>query len=293
MTNRKKTQKDSEEEISIHSVLPTKVRLSCKNVKQKDFYRLIKEREILFCTGPAGCGKSFISIATAIELLQATDTPYKKLIIINPAVEAEEKLGFIPGSVEEKLYPFAASSLDTIDKIMGEKNRKALVAGGIIKIDALAYIRGKSIDNSILVMEEAQNMSPSQMKTLLTRIGTNSKFIISGDLEQSDRYRDATKSGLYDATNRLKSLNKIGFFTFLMEDVVRNPIITDILKFYKGVEIPHEDVKTKSVVNEDFFIPIKTEGGELGDNKGVKFKIPVDVPEKTNKIKDWFKKTFK
>jgi phosphate starvation-inducible PhoH-like protein len=131
--------------------------------------------------------------------------------------------------------PYIRSSVDIIDKIIGKENRRKLEEQDIIVVEALAYIRGSSIDNSILVMEEVQNMSPEQVKTLLTRIGENTKFILSGDLDQSDRYRDVEKSGLFDAMKRHKNVEEIGFFEFEKEDIVRNPIITKILNNYKTV----------------------------------------------------------
>ena len=128
---------------------------------------------------------------------------------------------------------FRSSSLDIFDKIIGKNNRIKLEELGLLEVQPLAYIRGKSIDNTILIMEEAQNMSPSQMKTLLTRIGDNSKFIISGDLDQSDRYRNVTQSGLYDALHRHRNIPEIGFIEFSDSDIVRNPVISKILGNYK------------------------------------------------------------
>jgi phosphate starvation-inducible PhoH-like protein len=124
--------------------------------------------------------------------------------------------------MREKMDPYLSSSLDIFDKLIGKTNRLKLEEIGVLEVQALAYIRGKSIDNTILIMEEAQNMSPAQMKTLLTRIGEHSKFIISGDLDQSDKYRDYTKSGLYDAMTRHKNITDIGFVVFSDADIERN-----------------------------------------------------------------------
>jgi phosphate starvation-inducible PhoH-like protein len=220
----------------VNEILPTRHRLKCKNKKQKDFSNLITEKEIVIATGPAGVGKSYVAIARALELLQNTSNQYHKIVLINPAVEADEKLGYLPGTVREKLDPFVGSSIDIIDKIVGPSNRVKLEEEGILAVGALGFIRGKSIDNTILVMEEAQNMSPAQMKTLLTRIGYNSKFIISGDLDQSDRYSDFRKSGLYDAVQKHSNLDEIGSIEFFESEIVRNPIITKILDNYKKKE---------------------------------------------------------
>ncbi len=232
MTNQEPTEQDVS---SINKVLKTKHRLKCKNVKQKEFANLITEKEIVVSAGPPGVGKSYVAIARAIELLQNKSNTHEKLIITTPAVEAEEKHGFLPGSLKEKMEPYVASSIDIIDKIMGKSARVRLEELDIIKVEPLAFIRGKTIDDSIVIVEEVQNMSPHQVKTLLTRIGSNSKYVLSGDLDQSDRYRNITQSGLYDIMNRHRNINEIGFFEFEKEDIVRNPIISKILDNYDVV----------------------------------------------------------
>jgi phosphate starvation-inducible PhoH-like protein len=219
----------------INEILQTRFRLKFKNKKQKEFANLISEKEIVIAAGPSGTGKSYVSIARAIELLQNKANPYNKLIISKPAVEAGEKHGFLPGDAKEKMEPYVASSVDIIDKIIGRINREKLQHLGVIQIEPLAFIRGKTIDNSILIMEETQNMSPGQVKTLLTRIGEYTKFLISGDLDQSDKFRDVKQSGLYDAMQRHKNIDEIGFFLFDNQDIVRNPIISKILKNYQTV----------------------------------------------------------
>jgi phosphate starvation-inducible protein PhoH and related proteins len=220
----------------IDVILPKKHRLKCKNIKQKEFANLINEKEIVIAAGPAGVGKSYIAIARGIELIQNKTTPYDTLIITKPAIEAGEKLGHLPGDMKEKMEPHVASSLDIIDKIIGKSNRQKLEELEIIKVEPLGFIRGKTIDSSVVVIEEVQNMSPEQVKTILTRIGENSKYILSGDLDQSDKYRNVTQSGLYDVMNRHKNISEIGFFEFKIEDIVRNPIICKILKNYDTID---------------------------------------------------------
>jgi phosphate starvation-inducible PhoH-like protein len=168
----------------------------------------------------------------AIDLLWNEDNKYEKIIIVRPAVEAEERLGALPGTLVEKLDPYIYPSYYLLNKIIGKETLDRLKLEGFIEIAALAYMRGWNVDNAILVFEEAQNATPSQIKLLVTRIGFNSKFFISGDLEQSDKYKDRTKSGLFDAKERLKNVKDIGVFEFDVNDVVRNPIITEILKQY-------------------------------------------------------------
>jgi len=212
-----------------------KVKIRCKNEKQKDFIKIIDSNQISICIGPAGVGKSYISIIKALQLLADSSNNYHNIYIITPAVESEEKLGYLPGDLEDKLEPYLYSTYKLIDKIIGIENRKKLVESEIIKPLALAYLRGWNIDNSILIFEEAQNCTPKQMKTVLTRIGFNSKFIISGDLEQTDRYNKKNSSGLYDAFTLMKGAKGVGVYEFIVdrpEDIVRNPIIAGILQRY-------------------------------------------------------------
>ena len=142
-------------------------------------------------------------------------------------------MGSLPGGLEEKLDPYIYPSYYLLNKIIGKEAREKLKEEGFIEVAALAYMRGWNVDNTILVFEEAQNTTPAQMKLLLTRIGFNSKFFISGDLDQSDKFKDKTKTGLYDAKVRLGDVRNIGIFEFDMKDIVRNPIISQILKRYE------------------------------------------------------------
>jgi phosphate starvation-inducible protein PhoH and related proteins len=157
----------------------------------------------------------------------------KKIIIVRPAVEAEEKLGSLPGGVEEKLDPYIFPSYYLLNKIIGKDAGEKLKEIEAIEVFALAYMRGMNIDNSILIFEEAQNSTPSQMKLLLTRIGFNSKFFISGDLEQFDRHKDKTQTGLWDALKKFQNMNDIGVFEFKSTDIVRNELISKILEKYE------------------------------------------------------------
>jgi phosphate starvation-inducible PhoH-like protein len=199
---------------------------------QEEYWKILGENEITLCFGPAGVGKSYIAMKKAVTLLWDDKNKYEKIIIVRPAVEAEEKLGSLPGNLEEKLDPYIYPSYYLLNKIIGKECREKLKQEGFIEVAALAFMRGWNVDNTILIFEEAQNTTPSQMKLLLTRIGYNSKFFISGDLEQSDKFKDKTKTGLYDAKVRLENIKNVGFFEFDTKDIVRNPIIGEILKRY-------------------------------------------------------------
>ena len=216
----------------ISQVIKKKQKSKFLTENQKIYYETLLNNQITICSGPAGVGKSYVAMKTAVDLLLDDSNGYDKIIIVRPAVEAEEKLGALPVNLEEKLDPYIFPSYYLLNKIIGKEAREELKDQGYIEVAALAYMRGWNVDNTILVFEEAQNATPSQIKLLLTRIGFNSKFFISGDLEQSDKYRDKTKSGLYDAKMRLQDVKGIGIFEFGMQDIVRNPIIGEILNRY-------------------------------------------------------------
>jgi phosphate starvation-inducible PhoH-like protein len=216
----------------INSVIKKKQRNKFLSEHQEEYYNILKNNQITVASGPAGVGKSYIAMKAAVDLLMDPNNSYEKIIIVRPAVEAEEKLGSLPGNLEEKLDPYIFPSYYLLNKIIGKDAREKLKESEVIEVFALAFMRGMNIDNSILVFEEAQNSTPNQMKLLLTRIGFNSKFFISGDLEQTDRYKDKKQSGLYDAIQRFKDVRDIGVYDFRDAKNVRNPLISKILSKY-------------------------------------------------------------
>ena len=217
----------------INSIIKRKQKNKFLSKHQEDYYNILKNNQITVASGPAGVGKSFIAMKAAVDLLVDANNSYEKIIIVRPAVEAEEKLGSLPGNLEEKLDPYIFPSYYLLNKIIGKEAREELKKAEIIEVFALAYMRGMNIDNSILIFEEAQNSTPNQMKLLLTRIGYNSKFFISGDLEQTDRYKDKKQSGLYDAIQKFSNVSDIGVYDFRDAKNVRNPLISEILKKYE------------------------------------------------------------
>jgi len=236
---RRKTQQSEEQTARpqsrkdyINSIIKKKSKSKFLTENQREYYNILTSNQITICSGPAGVGKSYIAMKAAVDLLMEPENGYEKIIIVRPAVEAEEKLGALPGNLEEKLDPYIFPSYYLLNKIIGKEAREKLKDAEVIEVFALAYMSGMNIDNAILIFEEAQNSTPNQMKLLLTRIGSNSKFFISGDLEQTDRYKDKKQSGLYDAITRFNFINDIGTFEFNEKDVVRNPLISKILQKY-------------------------------------------------------------
>lgn len=224
--------KASKKEI-ISQILTKKTKEKFLTENQREYYNLIQNKEITICSGPSGVGKSYIAIKCALDMLGDPKTPYTKLVIIRPAIESEERLGSLPGGVSEKIDPYIFPSYYLMSKIIGKEAREKLKDNEIVEAFAIAYMRGMNIDNTILVCEEAQNLSNSQLKLVLTRIGYNSKFIISGDLEQSDKFRNKKDTGLWHAINKFSDVPEIGVFEFGQKDIVRNPIITLILNKYE------------------------------------------------------------
>jgi len=218
----------------IGQIIKRKTKEKFLTANQKKYYDTLLENEITICSGPAGVGKSYLVMKAAIDLIMNPETPYEKIIIVRPAVESSDsKLGSLPGDLREKMDPYIYASFYLLNKIIGKESTKSLEENGFIEIMSLSFMRGINVDNAILVVEEAQNSTPAEMKMVLTRIGFNSKFFISGDIDQSDKFKQKEKSGLYDAIHRLKDIKDIEIFQFGPDDVVRNPIIKEILKRYE------------------------------------------------------------
>lgn len=253
MAKRDRQQKDKNNVLDITSILETnnadnvsrqqlitnlrksKFEIEFRTETQKKLWDIIEDHEITLCSGPAGTGKSYISIAKSIDLvLIRKRSDYRKIIIVKPMVEAEEKMGFLPGDIMDKMNPYIYSTLYLFSKILGENKTQLLIKHNYIEPIALAFTRGINIDNAVVIVEEAQNMSPRAMKTLLTRIGENCKMIISGDLEQSDLYKKSNDTGLYMAMEKLVNLEEIGIVRFDESEIVRNPLIGKILNKLNG-----------------------------------------------------------
>ncbi|MGX6962506.1 PhoH family protein [Vagococcus xieshaowenii] len=204
-----------------------------KTYGQKKYIETIKKKDITFGIGPAGTGKTFLAVVMAIAALKRGEV--KKIVLTRPAVEAGENLGFLPGDLKEKVDPYLRPVYDALYAIFGMEHTNRLMERGVIEIAPLAYMRGRTLDEAFVILDEAQNTTVAQMKMFLTRLGFNSKMIVNGDVSQIDLPR-GVKSGLVDAQQKLHQIKKIGFVTFESNDVVRHPVVAEIIEAYKQEE---------------------------------------------------------
>ena len=204
-----------------------------KTVGQKKYIDLIRNKMIVFGVGPAGTGKTYLAMAMAITAFKNDEV--SKIIMTRPAIEAGEKLGFLPGDLQSKVDPYLRPLYDALHQIMGPESFMKNMEKGLIEVAPLAYMRGRTLDNSFIILDEAQNTTPAQMKMFLTRIGFGSKVIVTGDLTQKDLPRD-TKSGLEEALSVLGKIDDIGFCQLSSKDVVRHPLVQKIVKAYDDYE---------------------------------------------------------
>ena len=200
-----------------------------KTVNQQKLVELVKDNDLVFALGPAGTGKTYISVAMAVKALK--NKAVKKIIITRPAVEAGENLGFLPGDLKEKIDPYLRPIYDGLNDMIPYEKLQYYMEREIIEIAPLAYMRGRTLDNAFIILDEAQNANDLQIKMFLTRIGPNAKAIITGDLTQVDLPRNQ-KSGLAKASRILKNVDGIGYIELDEEDVVRHKLVKAILKAY-------------------------------------------------------------
>lgn len=207
--------------------------IRAKNVGQKVYYEAVKRNDIVFGIGPAGTGKTFLAVVMAGQALKKGQV--QKIILTRPAVEAGENLGFLPGDLKEKVDPYLRPVYDALYAIYGVEHTTRLMERGVIEIAPLAYMRGRTLDDAFVILDEAQNTTVAQMKMFLTRLGFGSKMIVNGDKTQIDLPR-GVKSGLIDAENKLKGISEIEFVSFDAQDVVRHPVVARIIQAYDKKE---------------------------------------------------------
>ena len=200
-----------------------------KNLIQKTYVDSVKQHDIVFGIGPAGTGKTFLAVVMAVQALR--NGQVKRIILTRPAVEAGESLGFLPGDLQEKVDPYLRPVYDALFQILGKTATERMMERGVIEIAPLAYMRGRTLDDAFVILDEAQNTTSMQMKMFLTRLGFNSKMIVNGDISQID-LPNKVKSVLIDAKDKLGHVNAIDFVYFMAKDVVRHPVVAEIIKAY-------------------------------------------------------------
>lgn len=216
-----------------------------KTLGQKNYVDAIRDNMIVFGLGPAGTGKTYLAMAMAITAFKNEEVG--RIILTRPAIEAGEKLGFLPGDLQSKIDPYLRPLYDALYQIMGADSFTKNMEKGLIEVAPLAYMRGRTLDNAYIILDEAQNTTPAQMKMFLTRIGFGSKVVVTGDLSQKD-LAPGVKSGLDIACNVLKNIDDIAFCKLTSKDVVRHPLVQKIVNAYEKYENKENSRKKRSVL---------------------------------------------
>jgi phosphate starvation-inducible PhoH-like protein len=231
---REKPETDLVDFFADDSLQPTLKRVATpRNVAQKMYLQSIQENDIVFAIGPAGTGKTFLAVAAAAAAL--ADKSIKRIILCRPAVEAGERLGFLPGDIAEKVNPYLRPLYDSLYDIIGFEKVEKMIERSAIEIAPLAFMRGRTLNDSFIILDEAQNTTPEQMKMFLTRLGFGSKCVVTGDVTQVD-LPTGKKSGLREARLILSHVEGIRFFDFTDRDVVRHPLVSKIVVAYDRIE---------------------------------------------------------
>lgn len=207
--------------------------IRAKTFAQKRYVESVRTQDLTFCIGPAGTGKTYLAAVLAVRAL--LDNQYERLILTRPAVEAGEKLGFLPGDLQQKVNPFLRPLYDALYEFIEPEKIASLMERGVIEVAPLAYMRGRSLNNSFIIVDEAQNTTPGQMKMVLTRLGFRSRMVVTGDVTQTDLPGNQ-RSGLVVAEDILKNVDGVGFCKLTQADVVRHPLVQRIVTAYERYE---------------------------------------------------------
>ena len=214
--------------------------IRAKTVGQKKYIELIRENTVVFGIGPAGTGKTYLAVAMAVDAFRKKQV--SRIVLTRPAVEAGEKLGFLPGDLQNKVDPYLRPLYDALSDMLGAEGFQKYLEKGLIEVAPLAYMRGRTLDDAFIILDEAQNTTPEQMKMFLTRIGFSSKAIITGDITQID-LPDGKRSGLREAEKILRDIDGLRFIRLTSKDVVRHPLVQKIINAYEK----HEQKNIKRV----------------------------------------------
>ncbi|MCZ2259359.1 PhoH family protein [Sporosarcina sp. G11-34] len=204
--------------------------IRAKTIGQREYVQAIRTKDLVLCIGPAGTGKTYLAVVLAVQAMKTGNA--KRIILTRPAVEAGESLGFLPGDLKEKVDPYLRPLYDALHDVLGAEQTERLMERGVIEIAPLAYMRGRTLDDAFVILDEAQNTTKAQMKMFLTRLGFGSKMVITGDKTQIDLPR-GTESGLIAAETILKKVTEIHFQYLDQGDVVRHPLVAKIIEAYK------------------------------------------------------------
>jgi phosphate starvation-inducible PhoH-like protein len=226
----------SKDEVLIYG--PSGSVIKPRTINQQKLVYSVRENDVIFVVGPAGTGKTFVSVAMAVQALKNKEV--KKIIITRPAVEAGENLGYLPGDLKEKIDPYLRPIYDSLDEMVPFEKLKFYLESRVIEIAPLAYMRGRTLNNAFILLDEAQNTTPMQIKMFLTRMGPNSKVIVTGDMTQIDLPKNQN-SGLAEAIGILKDIPGVGFIELQPKDVVRHKIVRDIVEAYQKTIIKKDN----------------------------------------------------
>lgn len=207
--------------------------IRAKTFRQRQYIKSVLSHDLTFCTGPAGTGKTFLAVVLAAQALLASE--YERLILTRPAVEAGEKLGFLPGDLQQKVNPYLRPLYDALHELIDPEKMPSLMERGVIEVAPLAYMRGRTLTNAFVIVDEAQNTTPGQMKMVLTRLGLRSRMVVTGDLSQTD-LPASQQSGLAVAQKILRPVDGIAFCELTTKDVVRNSLVQRIVAAYEQHE---------------------------------------------------------
>jgi phosphate starvation-inducible protein PhoH and related proteins len=207
--------------------------IRAKTFRQRQYIRALTHNDLIFCSGPAGTGKTFLAVVVAVKALLANQCD--RIILTRPAVEAGEKLGFLPGDLQQKVNPYLRPLYDAINEFIDPEKVPSLMERGVIEVAPLAYMRGRTLNNAFVIVDEAQNTTPSQMKMVLTRLGYRSRMVITGDMTQTDLPLNQ-QSGLSVSLRILQNVEGIAFCEFSQKDVVRHPLVQRIVAAYEQYE---------------------------------------------------------
>ncbi|MBE7067671.1 MAG: PhoH family protein [Clostridiales bacterium] len=225
--------------------------IKCKTVGQKAYVDLIKKNTVVFGVGPAGTGKTYLAVCMAVSAFKSKQV--EKIVLTRPAVEAGEKLGFLPGDLQTKVDPYLRPLYDALQELLGLESYGKLMERGAIEVAPLAYMRGRTLSNAFIILDEAQNTTKEQMKMFLTRMGEGSKVVVTGDVTQIDL--DGKPSGLVHATKILEGVEGIGVCRLTAKDVVRHPLVMRIIRAYEQAGDANKEEKSKK----------SADGGEQGE----------------------------